>query len=211
MTLGGLSHDAGLLGRAHCLPATAVNQRLLPIFGRRSFGDKQIGTFCKFSDGIAWADISCKHNHAIRRFKTIGMGLVLAGCRVLMESKMAVFDGRHLYVRVLKNHPGTDVITEEQLGYRYGAASISNPDLGTYGEILHGGLNQLCCSGRAIDVDRLRTLSIPRNRQRRTKTGCVIVMMMRNENDSDLPGIDTSLRKTARGAVAGINDIMRAR
>ena len=135
---------------------------------------------------------------------------MLASSWTFMESKMAVFDGCHLDVRILKNHPGADIMTEEHLGYRYGAASISNPDLGTYGEILHGGFNQLYCFGRAIDIDRLRTLSIPRNRQQRTKTGCVIVMMVRNENDSDLSGIDTSFRKTARGAVAGINDIMRA-
>jgi hypothetical protein len=38
----------------------------------------------------------------------------------------------------------------------------------------------------------------------------VIVMMVGNKNDSDLSGIDTSFRKTAGGAVASIDDIMRA-
>jgi hypothetical protein len=38
----------------------------------------------------------------------------------------------------------------------------------------------------------------------------VIVMMVRNENRSDLSDISTSLRQTACDAVAGIDDIVRA-
>ena len=34
-------------------------------------------------------------------------------------------------------------------------------------------------------------------------------MMVRNKNRSDLSDINTSLRKTPRDTVAGINDIMR--
>ena len=60
---------------------------------------------------------------------------------------MAVFDGRHLDVRVLVNHPGADIMTEEHLGYRYGAASVGDPDLSTNSEILHSGLDQFYCPG----------------------------------------------------------------
>ena len=87
---------------------------------------------------------------------------MLAGSRAFMESKMAVFDGRHLDVRVLVDHPGANIVTEEQLGYRHGATAVGNPDLGADGEILHSGFDQLFCPGRAIDVDRLRALAIPR-------------------------------------------------
>ena len=100
-------------------------------------------------------------------------------------------------------------MTDEHLGYRYGATSVGNPDLGTYGEILHSGLDQLFCPGRAIDVDRLCSLPIPRQGHQRAKARCVIVMMMRNKNRSDLSDINTSLRKTPCDTIAGIDDIMR--
>ena len=58
-------------------------------------------------------------------------------------------------------------------------------------------------------MDRFGTISIPRNRQQRTKARRVIVMMMSDKNSSDLSDINTSLRKTACDAVAGINDVMR--
>jgi hypothetical protein len=58
-------------------------------------------------------------------------------------------------------------------------------------------------------MDRLRTLAIPRQGHQRTKASRVIVMMVRNENRSNLSQINTSLRNAACGAVAGINDIMR--
>ena len=209
MPLGHLTHDAGLLGRGHGLPATVIGHLFHPALARRGFRDEQIGVFRKFRDGIAGAGIPGKHNHAIRRFKTIGIGLVLAGSRAFMEIKMAVFDGRHLDVRVLINHPGADIMTEEYLGYRHAATSVGNPDLGTDSEILNSGLDQLCCPGRAIDMDRFSAILIPRHRQQRTKTSRVIVMMVSDKNNADFPDVDTSFRKTPRDAVARINDIMR--
>src|SRR5919108_466542 len=210
VTLRGLSHTAGLLGWGHGLPATVVDHRLLPIFARTSFGHQQIRACRKFSDGIAGAGISRKDDHAIRGFKTIGIRLVLAGSRAFMESKMAVFGGRHLDVRVVVNHPGANVMTEEQPGYRYGATAVSNPDLGTYGEILYSGPDQLFSPGRAIDVDRFRALAIPRQGHQRTKSSCVIIMMVCNKNRSDLSDINTGLRKTPCDGIAGIDDIMRS-
>ena len=94
---------------------------------------------------------------------------MLAGSRPFMEIKMAVFDGRHLDVRVLVNHPGADIMTEEHLRYRYGAASVGNPDLSTNGEIRHSGLDQLYCPVRAIDINGFGAILIPRNRQQRTR------------------------------------------
>jgi hypothetical protein len=49
---------------------------------------------------------------------------VLAGGGSLMEIKMTVFHGRYLDIRVLINYPGTDIMTEEYLCYRYAAPSI---------------------------------------------------------------------------------------
>ncbi len=91
MSLGGLPHDAGLLDRSHGLPATAIDHLLHPTLERRGFRDEQIGAFCKFSDGIARAGIPRKHNHAVRRFKAIGIGLVLAGSRAFMEMQNGCF------------------------------------------------------------------------------------------------------------------------
>ena len=47
---------------------------------------------------------------------------MLTGSRASMEIKMAVFDGGHFDVRVLVNHPRADIMTDERLSYRYGAA-----------------------------------------------------------------------------------------
>src|SRR5262245_60192767 len=127
-----------------------------------------------------------------------------------MESNMAVFDCPHLDARVLVIHPGADIVTDEYLGDRHGATSVGDPDLSTYGEVLHGGFDQFCCPGRAIDVNRLRPLTIPGQGHQRAKARRVIVMMVCNKNGSDLSDIDTSFRKTTRSAVAGINNIMRS-
>jgi hypothetical protein len=80
-----------------------------------------------------------------------------------MELKMTVFDGRHPDVRVLVNHSGFDIMTEEHLRYRYASTPVGNPDLSTNGEILHSGPHQLYRSGRAIDIDRLGAILIPCN------------------------------------------------
>ena len=185
MALGHLPHDTGLLGRTHGCPATIIGHLLHPALARRSFRNEQIGTFCKFCNGIAGAGIPGKDNHAIRRFETIGIGLVLASSRTFMEIEMAVFDGRHLDIRVLVNHTRANIMTEEHLVYRQRATSVGDPDLGTDGVILHSGFDQLFGPGRAIDMDRLGALLIPRDRQQRTETGCVIVVMMSDKDNSD--------------------------
>src|SRR5215467_11035068 len=115
MSLGGLPLRASLLLRSHLLPAAAFDHSLHPILERRSFGDEQIGAFRKFSDGIAGAGIPRKHNHSPRRFKAIGIGLVLAGSRAFMKIKVSVFDGRHLDVRVLINYASANIMTGKHL------------------------------------------------------------------------------------------------
>src|SRR5215813_13270585 len=141
MALSSLLHDAFLLRRCHSFPATIFDHRLLPILARRSFANEQIGTFCKFSDGIAKAGISRKHDHAIRRFKPIGIRLVLPRSQALVESKMAVFNGRHFGICILIDHPGANIMTEEHIGYRHRAASVRYPDLGASAAILDGSLD----------------------------------------------------------------------
>src|SRR5262249_9482133 len=141
VTLSSLSHDAFLLCGSHGLPATVFDHHLLPILARRSFSDEQIGTFCKFSDAIAKTGISRKHDHAIRRFKPIGIRLVLPRSQAFVESKMAVFNGSYLDIFVLIDQPGANIMTEEHIGYRRGAASIGDSDLGADREILHSGFN----------------------------------------------------------------------
>src|SRR5262245_57346792 len=208
VTLSSLSHDAFLLCGSHGLPATVFDHHLLPILARRRFGDEQISAFCKFSDAIAGACVSGKHDHTVRRFNTVRIGLVLTGSGPLVKGKMAVFDSRHLDVLILVEHPGANVMTEEQFSDRYGTTPVSYPDFGTNREILHSGFDQLFCPGRAIDVNRLRSLAIPGHGHQGTKASCMIVMMVGNKNCSDLPDIYTSLRNTPCDAVAGINDIV---
>ena len=58
-------------------------------------------------------------------------------------------------------------------------------------------------------MDRLGAILIPRNRQQRTKPGCVIVVMVSDKYCSDLPNVNASFGNTPRDAIAGINDIMR--
>jgi hypothetical protein len=127
-----------------------------------------------------------------------------------MESEMAVFNRCDLDVRVFVNQPGADVVTEEHMVYRHCAASIRDSDLGTNAEILHSRVDQFFCSRWPIDMDRFRTLAIPRRRHQRTKSRRVIVMMVRDENNSDLSYINTRLRNTPDDTVAGINAIVRA-
>jgi hypothetical protein len=139
----------------------------------------------------------------------IGIGLVLASSRACMEIEMVVFDGRHLDVGVLINHSSANIMTEEHLGYWYGAPSIGYPDLGTDGALLHGGFGQFFSPGRAIDVDWLRLLAIPRHGHECTKARGVVVMIVRKKNRADLSEVNTSLCKTPCDTVASINDIMR--
>src|SRR5262249_21187123 len=126
---------------------------------------------------------------------------------------MAVFNGSYLDICVLIDQPGADIMTEEHIGYRHRAASVRYPDLGTNAAILHSSFDQLFCPGWAIDVDWLRTLAIPRQGHEGTEACCVIVVMVRNKNRSDLPDIYTRLRNTAAATVAdtvaGINNIIR--
>jgi hypothetical protein len=56
---------------------------------------------------------------------------------------------------------------------------------------------------------RFGAILIPRNRQQRTETGRVIVVMMSDKDSSDFANVDSGFRKTPRDAVAGIDYIMR--
>src|SRR5262249_3403671 len=167
----------------------------------------EISASRKFSKGIVGAGVTCEHDHAVRCIEAIGIRFVLARGWVLIESKMGVFDGCHLYVGVLKNHSSAGIMAEEQLIYRYCAASVGDPDLSTNGEILHRSLDQVFRLGRAIDIDWLGPLVIPRDRHQRTQARRVIVVMVGDENRSDISDVETSLRNTARDAVASVRDI----
>src|SRR5713101_9231208 len=134
MSLGHLLLDADLFFGGHQLPLTGFDQQLHPVFDRIRFRDEKIGTSRKCSKGIAGAGIPGEHNHAARRVETIGIRLVLAGSRALMKIKMTIFDGRHFDIGVLVNHSGPDIMTEEQLAYRYRTAAVGNPDLSTNAE-----------------------------------------------------------------------------
>src|SRR5262249_53993201 len=69
-----------------------------------------------------------KHDHAVRRFETIGIRLVFAGGWAFVKSKMAILNGRYLDIYVLIDQPGADIMTQKHFGYRHSAASIGNSD-----------------------------------------------------------------------------------
>ena len=100
-------------------------------------------------------------------------------------------------------------MSEEHLRDRHGAAAVADPDLGADGEILHRGFDQIFRPRRTIDVDRLGTVLIPRDRHKRAEPCSVIVMMMGNEDRPDVAGVNAGLGQSARGPVAGIDDIGR--
>src|SRR6185503_3193029 len=102
----------------------------------------------------------------------------------------------------------TNIVTEKHLSDRHCPSSVTDPDLRTHGEILHGCLDQRIRAGRAIDVDRLCAILEPSHRQHHTKTSCVIIVKVGEENSSDVPTIDPSLRKTICDSIASVNDIM---
>lgn len=81
----GLPGDTRLLSGSHRLPATVIDHPLHPVLERGGFCDEQIGAFRKLSDSIAGASITGKHDHAVGHFKTIGVGLVLAGVPSVMR------------------------------------------------------------------------------------------------------------------------------
>src|SRR5215831_1125871 len=87
--------------------------------------------------------------------------------------------------------------------------AVGNPDLGTDGVILHGRLNQRLCRGRTIYVDRACALVVPCDRHQRAKSCGVIVMVMSNEDGSDVADINASLGDPSCNAVACIDDVMR--
>ena len=111
------------------MPATVIDHILHPNFKFFRCRDEQIRAFRKFSEGLVRASISREHDHPVGRFKTIGIGLVLAGIRAFMEIKMVVFDGRHLDVHILVNHSDADVMTEQHLRYRHRGAHRKTIDI----------------------------------------------------------------------------------
>src|SRR5262249_48059261 len=141
MSRGHLLFNTDLLVGGHYLPLTGLDQQSHTLFDRICFGHEEISASRKFSKGIVGAGVTCEHDHAVRCIEAIGIRFVLARGWALMESKMGVFDGCHLHVGVLKNHSSADIMAEEQLIYRYCAASVGDPDLSTNGEILHRSLD----------------------------------------------------------------------
>jgi hypothetical protein len=59
-------------------------------------------------------------------------------------------------------------------------------------------------------MDWLCALSVPRRGHQRSKACCVIVMMVRDKNDSDISDLNTRLCDTACDPVSSIDDIMCA-
>jgi hypothetical protein len=86
--------------------------------------------FGELDEAVEGSSITCENDYAARGVEAIGIGFVFSRSRSFVESKMGVFDCRHLDIGILVNHSGTDVVTEEQLANRYRTASVGNSDLG---------------------------------------------------------------------------------
>src|SRR6185437_16025812 len=120
---------------------------------------------------------------------------------------MRVLSCRHLHVAVLIHDARIDVVTEKDLSDRYRTASIGDSDLRANGEVLHVCLDELFRPRRPVHIDRLRALVVPGGGHQRAETRRMIIMMVREENDSDVSNVEASLGNTARGPVAGIDYI----
>src|SRR5258708_1148147 len=127
-----------------------------------------------------------------------------------MKPKMGISYAGELDVGMVENHSGAHIVAEEQLVYRYRATSVGNPDLGTDGEILHRGLDQIFCPWRAIDIDGLGSLVIPSDGHERTESCSVIVVMVSDEDSSHISNVEPRLSNAACSTVAGAHDIKSA-
>src|SRR5438093_8753212 len=124
---------------------------------------------------------------------------------------MRVLDRRHLDVRILINHAGADIMAVKQPRDWNRTTSVRNSDFRTQSEILHGRFDQRFRPGWPIDVDWLSPIQIPCDGHERPETCRMIVMMMGNENDTHVPDVDSGFDQTANDAIAGVNNIVRAR
>jgi hypothetical protein len=127
-----------------------------------------------------------------------------------LEIKMGVFDSCHRDVGVLVDHPGADIMTEEQFADRYSAASIGNSDISADSEVLHRGLDEVFRVWGAVDIDGFGSLIIPSDRHQRTDSCGVIIVMVRDEYRSDISNVESRLRNSARDTVPSVDNIQGA-
>src|SRR5262245_32908808 len=120
---------------------------------------------------------------------------------------MRGFGHRHFDVCILINQSWANIMAEENLSYGDAPASVGNPDFGADVEILDRSLDQVFCPRRAIHIDRLGTLVVPSNGHQRSKPRRVIIMMMGEEDSSNIPDINSNFGNPARRPVASVNNI----
>ena len=122
---------------------------------------------------------------------------------------MAIFCGRDFDVGILVDHSVAHIVTKEHFRYRHRGASVRDPDFGTNVEELYDRLDEGFGWWRAVHIDRPSARLVPSGRHQHAETAGVIVVMVCNENCTDIAQIDARRCKAARNAVACIDDIVR--
>ena len=88
------------------------------------------------------------------------------------------------------------------------ASIVRQSDFGAYPVILRGCFDQGGGWRWAVNIDRRLALGIPCNRHQHAKSTSVIIMMVGDENSSDVVDVDPRLCKTSRYTVTGVNNVM---
>jgi len=207
MSLGGLPHETRPLLGTHHLPAPVSGHVFNPILHRNRLRQEQIGAFRDLVDEIAGTSVPSERDNSIRRLEPIRVGLVFAGSFASVESKMTVLDRRYFEICILVDHSGTNIVPEQNLfyGYRLPASIVRQSDFGAYPVILRGCFDQGGGWRWAVNIDRRLALGIPCNRHQHAKSTSVIIMMVGDENSSDVADVDPAFaRRLATPSPASI-------
>src|SRR5580704_18198875 len=121
--------------------------------------------------------------------------------------EMRVLDRGDLYVRILVDETGLDVVSAE--GFRHRPLLAFVPaDLGVRREIIDRAFDQRLDTA-AVNIGWLRLL-LPLRHQQGCEAGSVVAVRMRDENLADFAEVVAGLDDTAGDAAAGIDQIERA-
>src|ERR1700722_5453935 len=120
--------------------------------------------------------------------------------------EMRVLDRSDLYVRILVDEAGLDVVSAESFRHRP-LLAFGPADLGVRREIIDRAFHQRL-DAAAVNIGRL-SLLLPLGHQQGRETGGVVAVGVRNKNLADFAEIVAGLDDTTGDAAASIDQIER--
>src|SRR5271169_7010148 len=121
--------------------------------------------------------------------------------------EMRILDRGDLYVRILVDEAGLDVVSAE--GFRHRPFLAFGPaDLGVRRQIIDRAFDQRL-DAAAVNIGRLGLL-LPLRHQQSSETGGMVAMRMGNENLADFAEVIAGLHDTTGDSAACIDEIERA-